>query len=558
MINRIPGAGLAALVLISGCAGAPQVRAPQAAETQPGVLIVAPDRGFMGNEEARAAVSGLDRANRELVFITDDRSRAYLDAAVAAIVGKGATEVTVLPLFVSEHHPGWQRARDWLTSAACDGELRCRFARPFGMSYLAVDVLEQTLAPIADPANTDLVLLGYGADSRESAENMASDWERVFAWTGRTREFRSVEVFIWDPDDDGDAQRERLRELATRDRTVLVSFQLGHKLDSMMSFDAMLRRWVLRGADYELYSADIDSDVAGMWLQREVNRRLARSERDVGVVVLAHGSDFHWNQTMRDALQPLHAGYVVEYAFSMADRPSVEAALSRLEARGVRSAVIVRVFGRKDSFRATVERMIGMDVESGRPAPGHRHGGHGMGGGRIRTPLVVTSVGGMESHPLFAEALLDRAMALSEDPADETIILVAHGTGDDDVNAAWIDILEELAGHMRDRGGDAFRDIEVATWREDWPDKRGEWIARVREMVTTAQEDGGRALVIPARTNSRGPEREFLEGLTFALGEGFAPHPLFAEWVVSQIHDGVDALTAQDTHLVVQNRAEEE
>ena len=107
-------------------------------------------------------------------------------------------------------------------------------------------------------------------------------------------------------------------------------------------------------------------------------------------------------------------------------------------------------------------------------------------------------------------------------------------------------------------GVDAFRDIEVATWREDWPDKRGEWIARVREMVTTAQEDGGRALVIPARTNSRGPEREFLEGLTFALGEGFAPHPLFAEWVVSQIHDGVDALTAQDTHLVVQNRAEEE
>jgi hypothetical protein len=97
---------------------------------------------------------------------------------------------------------------------------------------------------------------------------------------------------------------------------------------------------------------------------------------------------------------------------------------------------------------------------------------------------------------------------------------------------------------MRASGGDRFRSIEVATWREDWPDKREAWIARVRAMVTAAQTDGGRALVIPARTNSRGPEREFLDGLNYSLGQGFAPHPLFARWVESQAEAGIDELRA--------------
>jgi hypothetical protein len=57
-----------------------------------------------------------------------------------------------------------------------------------------------------------------------------------------------------------------------------------------------------------------------------------------------------------------------------------------------------------------------------------------------------------------------------------------------------------------------------------------------------ASRAGGRAVVIPARTTAQGPEREFLEGLTYELGTGFAPHPQFEAWFEEQIEAGVARL----------------
>ncbi len=346
-------------------------------------------------------------------------------------------------------------------------------------------------------------------------------------------------------DDEREAQTDTFRRLAGGDDTIVVPFHLGKKLDGMMSFDAALRRMV-KDVGGHVENVDVGPDTTSVWLQRETNRALLRRGADIGVVVLAHGSDFHWNQTMREALAPLHDRYKLEFVFSMADRAAIEAALSRLEQRGVKGAVIVRVFGRGDSFEGAINRMLGLDVEYTVDSSGTGHA-HDVAVDRIETPLVVTSIGGLDAHPLFARALMDRVKDLSNDPASETIILVAHGTGDDARNSAWLEQLDRLAERMRNMGGAPYRAIKYATWREDWPDKREAWIERVRNMVREARRDGGTAIVIPARTNGRGREPEFLEGLSFALGEGFAPHPLFAAWVESQIRDGMDDLAAGET-----------
>jgi hypothetical protein len=156
---------------------------------------------------------------------------------------------------------------------------------------------------------------------------------------------------------------------------------------------------------------------------------------------------------------------------------------------------------------------------------GHGHGahhGHGHGDAatapppRIRSALALASAGGLDTHPLFATALLDRARALSRDPRKDTVILVAHGTHDDGRNQQWLDVLRSIAAQMKaEAAGAPFRNVRGATWREDWPDKRAPWIERVRAMVDEAGRDGGRAIVIPARTNGTGPERRFLEGQRF-------------------------------------------
>lgn len=154
---------------------------------------------------------------------------------------------------------------------------------------------------------------------------------------------------------------------------------------------------------------------------------------------------------------------------------------------------------------------------------------------RIRSSAVVSTTGGLEDHPLFADALLERARALSRDPARETVILVAHGSGDDATDAHWQKVLDSLAARMRSNGGGSFRAIQAATWREDWPDKRKPAVERIRALVEEASRDGGRVLVVPARTLGQGPEKRLLDGLAFDLGEGFAPHPLFARWAEEQV-----------------------
>ena len=50
---------------------------PILADTIPATLVIAPDRSFVGNEEVRAALEGIDEANKQLVLMTDRESRAH-------------------------------------------------------------------------------------------------------------------------------------------------------------------------------------------------------------------------------------------------------------------------------------------------------------------------------------------------------------------------------------------------------------------------------------------------------------------------------------------------
>src|SRR5690606_4400239 len=119
---------------------------------------------------------------------------------------------------------------------------------------------------------------------------------------------------------------------------------------------------------------------------------------------------------------------------------------------------------------------------------GHGHGAPAAPQPRIRTAALVTTVGGVEDSEHFAAALLDRARSLSNDPARETIVLVAHGDGNDATNARWRGLLASLAKQMKQAGGDAFRAIEVGTWREDWPAEREPEVKAIRALVAAGAE----------------------------------------------------------------------
>jgi sirohydrochlorin ferrochelatase len=537
----------------------PQQPAPAIAAADVGFVVAAPDRGFMGNEEVADAVAELAKTrNAALVYVTDERTAADLDAAIAEVTARGARKVVVLPLFVSAAEAGHQ---ELARAVAKPRDVPVSLGAHFGASYLAVELLADRFRALHDAAGKRVVIAGYGATDDAGRDALSADLRRIAESAAAGFGFEGVDVVVW-------RDRESLprggRDTAADDafaaalradaRAIVVPFQLGPKLDSMMTFPAGLARHV-RG-DATLADSEITPDpLVALWMAREANRHVPLADGEIGVVMLAHGSDHHWNEGMRDAVAAIAQRHKVEFAFSMADAPIVERAIRKLEARGARAIVVVRVFGLTSSFQSTVEQMLGLDVEGGKGAAhaghgdGHGHGhGHGHGGAhagpppRIRSASLFATEGGLEANPRFAAALLDRAQELSKEPSKETVILVAHGSGDDATNEHWRKLLGTLAERMREGDGAEFRAIHVGTWREDWPGKREPEIAAIRALVEEASRDGGRALVIPARTTAQGPEAEFLDGLTYELGSGFAPHAEFEAWFEEQIAAGVARL----------------
>lgn len=569
-LGLIPGLVLRA----SPPASATGIAAAEAAADPVAFLVLAPDRGFLGNEEVRESFAPFaDRHPARLLFVTDERTREGLAVAFDELRASGAGEVVVLPFFVAPSSPRLGLARD-LVDELGPPEVAVRWARPYGASYLAVEALAEDFReglggghPGADDSENQghgepdhgapsLVVVGSGARDEASLEALRSDWRRLALWAVEGLEVASVEVAVA-PDRDLENRdlhrqlQERFEEDLSAAGALVVPFHQGSKYDGMMSLTAALPRTLPEGA--RVVGSGVTPDpTVGLWMEREANRHSVRSVEELGVVALAHGSDYHWNETMRRAVAPLAARYTVVPSFSMADRNLMERALRDLEDRGVGAAVVVRIFGLASSFRGSVERMLGQDVEApgatlaeppevGAAAQGHGHG-HGAPPPRIRTSLVVATVGGLEDHPLFARALYDRALEISEDPGRETLLLVAHGRGDDAADAHWQGILDSLAAQIRELGGDRFRAVEGITWREDWPEKREPRVERARRLVREATEDGGRALVVPARTTGQGSAEEFLEGLDFRFGRGFAPHELFPEWIHAQVLEGVEEL----------------
>ena len=555
-----------------------------------GYLVVAPDRGFMGNQEIREIFAPFShKESAELVFVTDvEKTSARLESGVNALRARGAKDVIVLPLFVSENHPGLKLARAALERNAA---LKLTYARALGQSYLGVELLADRLREVETPDQKHLVVVGFGASSEADQHAMQKDYLHLAKQAAQGFDFPSIDVVIWPAwsAEDKSLNAKAAAQFAaatSSQQVVVVPFHLGMKLDGMMTFDGMvLARLVHKagqsGGHHEpqaeaqhahhgahhahaksapqgkrqvtLIKSGITPDpLVGLWMQREANRFVPLNARNVGVVVLAHGSNFDWNETMREAIRPLEDHYMIEYGFSMADRAVTGDAIRRLEARGARAVVVVRVFGLASSFERSVQKLLGLDIEFPAAAD-HKAGAHGHGHGhgpstpgkRIRTSAVTTTLGGLEDHAIFAKALTERLAEISTNPAEETVILAAHGMGNDAQNAHWLEILASLSAQIKAQSGVEYRAFHFGTWREDWPDKRQEWVPKMRQWVADASKEGGRALVIPARTNGQGPADALLEGLDYTLGSGFAPHALFANWFEDQIQQGIKQLEAQ-------------
>ncbi|MEX2478183.1 MAG: hypothetical protein WD357_07085 [Gracilimonas sp.] len=507
-----------------------------------GFLVIAPDRGFMGNQEVRDLHENFDQNYiTSLAFVTPEETDRFLKEGIEALEKEGVSELVVLPLFLSDDHPHFKLAKERLSGQTLT-TLPVEFTTTFSENYLAAEILADRIAELSqEPKKESLVVVATGASTEEEKEAIRSDVERLLHMNHSWFDFdsQSVVVFGNDGGRSGPDQNELEEVLSSIQENgitpVVVPFDLSSKLDGMMAFSSRIRSTVQKyGALYNGKDITPHENVE-LWLAKQANSYLPVTKENLGVIFMPHGSDYNWNRTMMNAIDELRDEYKIEHAFSMGDADLIEKATRKLEKRGATAITVLRIFSLESSFKESIEYTIGLRENMG-------HGGmmHGMGAPkRVVSGSEFYTTGGLEDSPLFAEALLDRAIGLSENPENETVILVGHGTRTEEGNTRWLKNLESITAHMEktaEEKGYDFRDFKFENWREDWPDLREKHINNVRNMVKEASEDGGTAIVVPARTTKGGHAQRWLGDLDFKHnGEGFAPHPLFVEWVESLI-----------------------
>ena len=255
-----------------------------------------------------------------------------------------------------------------------------------------------------------------------------------------------------------------------------------------------------------------------------------------GLLLMAHGGTEEWNEAVLQATAEVTSKYPVEVAFGMADAGSLERSVRRLEKLGVKDVGVVRMFVSGESWYERTQQILGT-VEgapqkdaSEKPTSTFMP----MGFWKIETDInFYISEDGLADATEMDEVIVSRIIRLSQDPAREVAIIIAHGTGSDEEDSRWVEKITQRTVTAKSTLG--LHEIKVFTLREDWFAKRGEAESNIRSYLEEASRVGLKPVVIPFRVHGFGPYTRVLEGLDYRADElGLLPHQNVNLWVANQ------------------------
>lgn len=275
-----------------------------------------------------------------------------------------------------------------------------------------------------------------------------------------------------------------------------------------------------------------------------------------GVLLLAHGGAKEWNERVTAVASNVDGSQPVEVAFGMATKATIQAGIDKLVSRGATSIIAVPLFvSSHSSVITSTQYLLGLreampaDLKifakmSHGPAPAGGaamdHSQHGMAADPednlkpVKSPVPIRMSDALNHHPLVGQILLDRAKAISTNPADEAVVLVAHGPVPEDDNNRWLADMKILADQMK--GASSYASIDYLTVRDDAPKAmRDAAAAELRAVVQKRLDEKRRVLVVPLLMSFGGIERgvrQRLEGLDYVMTpQGLMPDDRLVEWV---------------------------
>lgn len=283
-----------------------------------------------------------------------------------------------------------------------------------------------------------------------------------------------------------------------------------------------------------------------------------------GVLIMAHGGSEEWNQHVKDAADPLEEKYPVEFAWGMANYVTLQNSIAKLEQQGVSQIIAVPLFisshspiirqneylfGLRDTLadgamplmHHTEEyvEMTGAEVDSSDYM-------HGM----LMPPNLqqldinakVTMTHALDDHDVVARILHDRILALSENPAKETVILAAHGPSRESDNIKWIENMESLSrkvqSFQKDQG-EGFKQIFALTVRDDADERIFNQAKQQLRALVRQSGQFGDVIVVPLFLSSGGREQAVakrLQGLNFKWsGQTLLPDEKISDFLLNSV-----------------------
>ncbi|MEA1869529.1 MAG: CbiX/SirB N-terminal domain-containing protein [Euryarchaeota archaeon] len=298
------------------------------------------------------------------------------------------------------------------------------------------------------------------------------------------------------------------------------------------------------------------------------------ADEKIGVLVVAHGSPSEsWCSPVRNATDEVDLPYPVELGFlEFVPNETINLAVERLDDAGVTEIIVVPLFvsshsshiqeieyvlGLREALPLTTEHVVvdGVEMErtvvpkSGRyaisrlPLKADADGGMRATGHPgeeeelvpVETDAEIVLAAAMDDHWLMAGIVADRTADLCVTPEGETLVLVAHGTGEEDNFAGWVNSTSSLADQAR---------LKLTYWRDPAVGLGGTEAAFIHHNETLHPgftlrpivENATDAVVVPLMvsegyfTGRKIPG--LLENLTYAYdGSALTPHPNVAEWI---------------------------
>lgn len=405
------------------------------------------------------------------------------------------------------------------------------------------------------------MILGTGANSESSEKSIKGELESFAGYVKARKTFKDVQTAVYYSRGSENTPdfKEKLREKnsavnqmiihssAKRGKTLLVPFFIGPKFSHRMS----LTHWVdEKFKDLDLvYSSEaiLPHPNIPIWMKKTANYYTAQKNQ-VGVVVMPHGATQPYNDAIEKAVAPLRKEYEVEMAYGMGDPVTIKNAVLKLEQKGIRQLVFVRMYSMSDQLKVKTDYILGLrdDLPKGWEGPVPS---------QVRTSAIINTFGGYEEDTLVAGILLDRIKEVSKNPSKETVILLAHGYKDDLADKALRQNMKTNIEWIQKQVDQPFKKITGMTLREDWPRKREKALEEIKNEIKEGNKSGN-VLIISNRLHGSGRYKQFLEKMEFDINEkGLAPHPNLTRWlekgVARAIKNGFSPST--DKTIVSQN-----